>query len=231
MSARKSLEKSRGALARQTDPWGTVGSLGGVSKGGAVLELAVVTFPMNIRELDLTTDTLDGGTELINEELQGGGRPVALVVPRDLHSITMARTIRASTIRSTERGSTGGWEMLGAVWSQKRPMRTEIVSMAKSYRHGDKLPRVRYTEQETKTWQAVYERLQALHEKWACREYSALDFLHFREMLPQMEKYCGNLAGWADRTTQTCLLAMHVRQRLVSIDKQQTYGERMVDSG
>jgi hypothetical protein len=36
---------------------------------------------MNIRELDLTTDTLDGGTELINEErmevlLESGKLPI-----------------------------------------------------------------------------------------------------------------------------------------------------------
>eukprot|EP00435_Cladocopium_sp_Y103_P019208 s3304_g4.t1 len=116
-------------------------SLPGVYDVSAQEPREVPWFPMNIRELDLTTDTLDGGTELINEDHPGFHDPVY------------------------------------------RDRRTEIVSMAKSYRHGDKLPRVRYTEQETKTWQAVYERLHALHDKWACREY--------REMLPQMEKYCG----------------------------------------
>ncbi|CAK9010842.1 unnamed protein product [Durusdinium trenchii] len=98
-------------------------------------------FPMNIRELDLTVDTLDGGTELINEDHPGFNDPAY------------------------------------------RERRFEIVSLAKAYKHGEKLPRVRYTEQETATWQAVYERLGSLHDKWACREY--------REMLPQMEKYCG----------------------------------------
>eukprot|EP00913_Durusdinium_trenchii_P018274 g17169.t1 len=102
-------------------------------------------FPMNIRELDLTVDTLDGGTELINEDL------------RQDHP--------------------------GFNDPAYRERRFEIVSLAKAYKHGEKLPRVRYTEQETATWQAVYERLGSLHDKWACREY--------REMLPQMEKYCG----------------------------------------
>ncbi|CAJ1393868.1 unnamed protein product [Effrenium voratum] len=98
-------------------------------------------FPLNIRELDLTIDTLDGGTALINKDHPGFNDPAY------------------------------------------RDRRTEIVSLAKAYRHGDKLPRIQYTDKETATWQAVYERLTALHEKWACTEY--------REMLPQMEKYCG----------------------------------------
>ena len=116
-------------------------SLPGVYDVSAQEPREVPWFPMNIRELDLTVDTLDGGTELINQDHPGFHDPVY------------------------------------------RERRTEIVSMAKSYKHGEKLPRVKYTEQETATWQAVYERLHALHEKWACREY--------REMLPQMEKYCG----------------------------------------
>jgi len=98
-------------------------------------------FPVNIRDLDLTCDTLDGGTALINEDHPG--------------------------FTDTE----------------YRRRREEIVSAAKAYRHGDRLPRVQYLPQETQTWQAVYERLRACHEKWACKEY--------KEMIPQMEKYCG----------------------------------------
>lgn len=102
-------------------------------------------FPMNIRDLDLTTDTLDGGTALINEDHPGFS-------DRDY-----------------------------------RTRRDEIVAAAKAYRHGDRLPRVRYTEQETATWQAVYERLQTCHARWACKEYL--------EMLPQMERFCGYAAN------------------------------------
>merc|ERR1719420_612057 len=55
--------------------------------------------------------------------------------------------------------------------------------MARSYRHGDRLPRVKYSDEEVRTWQAVYERLQECHAQWACKEYI--------DMLPQMERFCG----------------------------------------
>jgi len=113
----------------------------GVHEVVSMPDREVPWFPMNIRDLDLTTDTLDGGTALINEDHPGFS---------DL---------------------------------EYRKRRDDIVTNAKLYRHGDRLPRVAYNERETETWQAVYERLSVCHQKWACKEY--------KEMLPQMEKFCG----------------------------------------
>jgi phenylalanine-4-hydroxylase len=118
-----------------------VKALPGVDHIHVMPEREVPWFPVNIRDLDLTTDTLDGGTALINEDHPG--------------------------------------------FSDKlyRERREAIVNSAAEFRFGDRIPRVNYLEQETRTWQAVYERLQERFGKWACREYL--------EMLPQMEEHCG----------------------------------------
>ncbi len=52
-----------------------------------------------------------------------------------------------------------------------RARRAEIDALARSYRYGQALPRVIYTDQETATWRTVYERLSALHERHACEAY------------------------------------------------------------
>jgi len=118
-----------------------VKGLEGVYKVTTMEDREVPWFPLNIRDLDITVDTLDGGSALINEDHPGFSDPAY------------------------------------------RRRREDIVSMARRYRHGDRLPRVEYTAEEVETWKAVYERLQECHQKWACREYL--------EMLPQMERYCG----------------------------------------
>lgn len=122
-----------------------VKSLPGVYQLSVMPDREVPWFPINIRDLDATTDTLDGGTALINEDHPGFSDPAY------------------------------------------RQRREEIVSLAKRYRHGDRIPRIQYEAHEIETWRAVYEKLQDCHAKWACAEYL--------EMLPQMQRYCGYAAG------------------------------------
>eukprot|EP00439_Symbiodinium_sp_Y106_P062154 s252_g9.t1 len=119
--------------------------LSGVYSVEAMAPREVPWFPLNIRDLDLTVDTLDGGSALINEDHPGFSD------------------------------------------AEYRERRDRIVQLAKAYRHGDRLPFIEYTDKEVSTWQAVYERLQDCHAKWACSEY--------RDMLQQMEKYCGYRAN------------------------------------
>ncbi|CAE7902301.1 pah, partial [Symbiodinium sp. KB8] len=119
--------------------------LSGVYSVEAMAPREALGFPLNIRDLDLTVDTLDGGSALINEDHPGFSD------------------------------------------AEYRDRRDRIVQLAKAYRHGDRLPFIEYTDKEISTWQAVYERLQDCHAKWACTEY--------REMLQQMEKYCGYRAN------------------------------------
>ncbi|KAJ2784076.1 hypothetical protein GGI15_002367 [Coemansia interrupta] len=64
-----------------------------------------------------------------------------------------------------------------------RRRRLEIVQMAKTYRTGQPLPRIEYTEQERDTWRQVYTRLREMYPRYACRE-----FLH---VFPLLEQNCG----------------------------------------
>lgn len=98
-------------------------------------------FPLNIRDLDLTRDTLDGGTDLINDDHPG------------FHD------------------------------QDYKKRRTQIITIAQTYEHGIEIPRITYTDEETRTWEAVYTRLAECHKQWACKE--------FNQVVPQMEKYCG----------------------------------------
>jgi phenylalanine-4-hydroxylase len=113
----------------------------GVHSLTVVPEREVPWFPLNIRDLDNTKDTLDGGTALINEDHPGFS---------DL---------------------------------SYRTRREEIVDIASTHRHGDRIPRVTYLEHEVQTWSTVYTKLQEYQARWACKEHL--------EMLSQMERFCG----------------------------------------
>jgi phenylalanine-4-hydroxylase len=64
-----------------------------------------------------------------------------------------------------------------------RRRRCEIVEMAKTFRTGQPLPRIQYTEQEIKTWGTVYNKLKELYPKNACREHN--------HIFPLLEQNCG----------------------------------------
>jgi len=66
---------------------------------------------------------------------------------------------------------------------QYRKRRAAIVNLAKKYRHGDPLPTVEYTEEETNTWRTVYSQLKHFWAKHACREH-----VH---IIPLLEANCG----------------------------------------
>ena len=64
-----------------------------------------------------------------------------------------------------------------------RNRRKEIADWAYSFKNGDPVPRINYTDTETRTWGAVYDKLQSLFPVHACKEYL--------DILPQLEKHCG----------------------------------------
>jgi len=53
-----------------------------------------------------------------------------------------------------------------------RKRREEIVDIAINYKPGTLIPRVSYTEEETKVWQDVYIHLLSVFRKHACKEYN-----------------------------------------------------------
>ncbi|XP_063294396.1 tryptophan 5-hydroxylase 1 [Pelobates fuscus] len=64
-----------------------------------------------------------------------------------------------------------------------RKRRKYFADIAMSYRYGDPIPRIEFTEEEVKTWGTVFRELNKLYPTHACREYL--------KNLPLLTKYCG----------------------------------------
>lgn len=64
-----------------------------------------------------------------------------------------------------------------------RERRAMIDALARHHRHGEPLPRVAYTAQETATWGEIYRRLDDAHRRYACAEY--------RRVFAVMARECG----------------------------------------
>lgn len=64
-----------------------------------------------------------------------------------------------------------------------RASRARIDEHARTYREGQPVPLIDYTDQEQATWRAVYEALRPLHERHACSAY--------RRIVREMEAVCG----------------------------------------
>src|SRR5438067_5121429 len=69
-----------------------------------------------------------------------------------------------------------------------RARRNAIARTAMEYREGDPVPPVEYTEEEQGVWRTVWEHLDELHEKYACRAYrECSDLVSLdRESIPQL---------------------------------------------
>ncbi|KAK1802206.1 hypothetical protein P4O66_021872, partial [Electrophorus voltai] len=64
-----------------------------------------------------------------------------------------------------------------------RKRREFFADLAMNYRHGDPIPRVEYTEEEVRTWGAVFGELNKLYPTHACRQYL--------RSLPLLSQHCG----------------------------------------
>ncbi|CAL9696953.1 unnamed protein product [Knipowitschia caucasica] len=63
-----------------------------------------------------------------------------------------------------------------------RKRRKHFADLAMSYKHGDPIPCIEFTEEEVKTWGVVYRELNQLYPTHACREYL--------KNLPLLSKHC-----------------------------------------
>lgn len=85
---------------------------------------------------------------------------------------------------------------------QYRERRAELASLAVHYRAGSQIPRIEYTDEENKTWGAVYRNMMKLQDKYACAEYL--------QILPLMEKHC----GFSDKgVPQVCDISAFLKER------------------
>lgn len=74
-----------------------------------------------------------------------------------------------------------------------RARRKEIADNAMSYRYGQKIPEVKYTQQEIDAWSLIWDKLTALYPTHACRQYNrVLPLLienagYHRRNIPQLQ--------------------------------------------
>jgi len=74
-----------------------------------------------------------------------------------------------------------------------RARRKEFADIAFHYKHGEPIPRVEYTEEETNTWRQVYDNLTKLYPTHACKEHNHIFQLmiencgYSRDRIPQLE--------------------------------------------
>ncbi|KRY52089.1 putative phenylalanine-4-hydroxylase 1 [Trichinella britovi] len=64
-----------------------------------------------------------------------------------------------------------------------RKRRQLFADIAHNYRHGQPIPRIEYTKEETETWGLIYKELKKLYPTHACRE--------FNHIFPLLEQNCG----------------------------------------
>lgn len=71
----------------------------------------------------------------------------------------------------------------GATDKEYRKRRVEITKFAKSYKHGEKIPRIEYNESEKAVWKTVFKTLKEYYPTHACKQH--------RYILPLLEQNCG----------------------------------------
>lgn len=64
-----------------------------------------------------------------------------------------------------------------------RTRRDTFAELAQTYRQGEPIPRIKYTEDETRTWGTIYKRMKSYWKQYACEE--------FNYIIPLLESNCG----------------------------------------
>mmetsp|Transcript_20067 Transcript_20067/g.29165 ORF Transcript_20067/g.29165 Transcript_20067/m.29165 type:complete len:419 (-) Transcript_20067:112-1368(-) len=96
----------------------------------------------------------------------------------------------------------------GFLDKEYRKRRSQIAQADKSYRLGMKIPKVNYVQSETSTWKTIYETMEPLRNKYACREFlyafSAMEAAGIMraDHIPQLQTlndYLNDRTGWRIR--------------------------------
>lgn len=64
-----------------------------------------------------------------------------------------------------------------------RHRRKEVAQIAFNYKHGERIPDIKYNEKEIQTWRYIYLRLKEAYVKYACEQHN--------KAIEELEKHCG----------------------------------------
>lgn len=104
-----------------------------------------------------------------------------------------------------------------------RERRKQIANIAFEYKHGDPIPRVEYTQEETSTWTAVYNTVMELMPKHYCHEYQLAfgrlraDGIFLPDRIPQLEEISGFLKKATGFTLRPAAGLLTARDFLASL--------------
>ena len=97
-----------------------------------------------------------------------------------------------------------------------RERRKAIADAAMSYKHGEKIPTVKYTQQEIEAWTVIWDKLTALYPTHACRQFNRVFPLlienagYHRRNIPQLQdisEYLSEATGFTVRPVTGLLTA------------------------
>jgi len=89
--------------------------------------------------------------------------------------------------------------------AEYRKRRADIVRFAKTFRHGQRIPEVQYSETEINTWRTVYTNLKKMYPQYACREHCRILPLleanagYSPDRIPQLQEvsdFLESCTGW-----------------------------------
>lgn len=93
-----------------------------------------------------------------------------------------------------------------------------IASIAQTYKVGEKIPRIEYTETEKQTWKTVYKRLKELYPTHACKQHNYV--------FPLLEQNCGysednipqlqDVADFLQVRNYCCLVSLLIAIKLIT---------------
>ncbi len=88
-----------------------------------------------------------------------------------------------------------------------RNRRKEIASISNSYNLGDeRIPEVKYTQEENELWEFIYNKLEPLHKKYACKEFNNTieafqnEGIFSKNRIPQLDnlnKFLNRTSNWS----------------------------------
>ena len=161
---------------------------------------------LNAQDYDFTIDfegtAKDEATKVLLDDLQTSCHNVETLEPKVVPWFpTSLQDLDLCVQQTLDAGSDLESDHPGFNDEEYRNRRKEIADWANSFKFGDPIPRINYTDSEVKTWGSVLTKLRGMFNQYACKEYL--------EIFPLIEKHCG---ARADNIPQICDISDFLRE-------------------